>query len=125
DLGYPVAHDDPLIIAALCSVVLHENLQNREILLIERLIERMERYESNIQDAARLLNINTALSAEMKAGLDISAKQIATYNSNAAKLADKHGQILRVENNGGTRLLATIITVGFVMLGILLVLLVK
>lgn len=121
ELGYPVPNDDPMITVALSSIVLHENLQTRDILLIERLIERMERYESNIQDAARLLSINTAISAKIKQGVDTSASRIAEYNSNAAKLADKQGQILRVDNSrSDNRILYTILIFGFIALVLLI-----
>ncbi|EMT3094502.1 hypothetical protein P5U49_000168 [Neisseria gonorrhoeae] len=51
-LGYPVMRDDPLLISALAGVILHEKIQSRNVLLVERLIERMERYESATQDVA-------------------------------------------------------------------------
>lgn len=101
ETGYTVTHDDPVLIAALSGVQLHEELLNRYFKLLSAFVDRVERYESNIQDAARLMSINAAMSVEMKAAFDKSAKTMQQYNESAAKLADKHGQILRVDTGGG------------------------
>jgi len=98
-LGMNVDKEDPILISALSGVVLYEELQNRQMMLLERLVERMERYETELQDAARLLQYNAAFNADMKKGLDDSLKKIDGFNVNAAKLADKHGQILRVDSS--------------------------
>lgn len=118
DLGYPVTEDDPLLISALCGALLHEDLQKRQMMLLERLVERMERYETELQDAARLLQYNAAFNAEMKKGLDDSLKKIDGFNVNAAKLADKHGQILRVDS-GDSRALYLIAFFGVVICALL------
>lgn len=120
--GYTVSHDDPVLIAALGGVQLHEELLNRYFKLLSAFTDRMERYESNIQDAARLMSINAAMAAEMKTAFDKSAKTMQQYNESAAKLADKHGQILRVDTtngDGNKTVLYLVAIVGFIVCALL------
>lgn len=119
--GYTVSHDDPVLISALGGVQLHEELLNRYFKLFSRFIDRMERYETSIHDAARLNSINAAISSEMKVKIDSLEATIKEYNRNAAQLANKHGQILRVDSSkSDNRALYAILIVGFIIIGLML-----
>lgn len=101
ELGYSVAHDDPLITASLSGIALHESILNRHTTIIDRLIERMERYEINIQEAEKLMSTYSKIAIAIQAELNKTENHIKAYNENAAKLANNHGQILKVGGNGG------------------------
>lgn len=114
--NFALTADDPVLLAALAGVQIHEEVQTRLVKILERFLERQEGYAAAIEDAARIIQINTALNGKIKESLDKTGAAIKNYNSHAEQLARAQGQILRVDGKPDNRPLYMIGIVGLLLL---------
>lgn len=94
--GVDVAADDPVLIAALGGIALHEELQKRQILILERFLDKLEKQNEQMEFLANQLDANRKNLNGISTVFSKMEQQIEAYNKKAAAISEKHGQILMV-----------------------------